>query len=70
MYGVAVSRNDMMPGDIICWGYGDGVIAHTAIYVGNGQMIHAANYDQGVILSNVDSWERGSSQNVISIRRI
>lgn len=68
--GLAVSRNDMMPGDIICWGYGDGVVAHTAIYVGNGQMIHAANYNQGVILSNVDSWDRGSSQNVISIRRI
>lgn len=68
--GLAVSRNDMMPGDIICWGYGDGVVSHTAIYVGNGQMIHAANYNQGVILSNVDGWDRGSSQDVISIRRI
>ena len=68
--GLAVSRNDMMPGDIICWGYGDGTIAHTAIYVGNGQMIHAANYNQGVILSYVDGWDRGSSQDIISIRRI
>lgn len=68
--GLAVSRNDMMPGDIICWGYGDGIISHTAIYVGNGQMIHAANYNQGIILSSVDGWERGSSSKVISIRRI
>lgn len=68
--GLAVSRNDMFPGDIICWGYGDGNISHTAIYVGNGMMIHAANYNQGVILSNVDSWERGSGSKVISVRRI
>lgn len=68
--GLAVSRNDMMPGDIICWGYGDGVVAHTAIYVGNDQMIHAANPSQGVILSNVSGWDRGSSQDIISIRRI
>lgn len=68
--GLAVSRSDMMPGDIICWGYGDGVVSHTAIYVGNDQMIHAANYNQGVILSSVSGWERGSNTHIISIRRI
>lgn len=68
--GLAVSRNDMMPGDIICWGYGDGTVSHTAIYVGNDQMIHAANYNQGVILSNVSGWERGSNTHIVSIRRI
>lgn len=67
--GRAVSRNDMQPGDIICWGYG-GSVSHTALYVGNGQMIHAANPSQGVILSNVAGWERGSGSSIISIRRI
>ncbi len=68
--GLAVSRNDMMPGDIICWGYGDGSVSHTSIYVGNDQMIHAANYNQGVILSSVSGWDRGSNTDIVSIRRI
>ena len=67
--GLAISRNDMMPGDIICWGNGSNV-SHTAIYVGNDQMIHAANPSQGVILSSVSGWDMGSSTDIVSIRRI
>ena len=67
--GVAVSRGDMKPGDIICWGNGESV-SHTAIYVGNDQMIHAANPSRGVILSSVTGWDNGSSTDIISIRRI
>ena len=67
--GLAVSRNDIMPGDIICWGNGSNV-SHTAIYVGNDQMIHAANPSQGVILSSVSGWDRGSTADIVSIRRI
>lgn len=67
--GRAVSTTDMMPGDIICWG-NSGRVTHTAIYVGNDQMIHAANYSQGVILSSVSGWDRGSYDNIISVRRI
>lgn len=67
--GRAVSVNDMMPGDIICWGNG-GRITHTSIYVGSDKMIHAANPSQGVILSSVSGWNRGSYDNIISVRRI
>ncbi len=67
--GVAVSYESAQPGDILSWGYGTSV-THSALYVGNGLMIHATNPKQGVILSNVDSWLRGSGTSILSVRRI
>lgn len=67
--GFPVSYNSMQPGDIIIWG-NNGVPSHSSLYVGNGQMIHATNPSQGVILSNVSFWIGGSGTNIISIRRI
>lgn len=68
--GVAVSYQDAQPGDILSWGYVDGVATHSALYVGNGQMIHATNPAQGVITSDVAAWTRGSGTRIISVRRI
>lgn len=68
--GVAVSYQDAQPGDILSWGYVDGVATHSALYVGNGQMVHATNPSQGVIASDVAAWTRGSGTRVISVRRI
>lgn len=68
--GVAVSYQDAQPGDILSWGYVEGVPTHSALYIGNGQMIHATNPRQGVIASDVAAWTRGSGTRVISVRRI
>lgn len=68
--GTAVSYENAQPGDILSWGYVDGAATHSAIYVGNGQMIHATNPRQGVLLSDVAAWTRGSGTHVISVRRI
>lgn len=68
--GLPVSYENAMPGDILLWGYGDGNISHSALYIGNGQMIHAANPNQGVIISDVNSWIKGSGSHIISTRRI
>lgn len=68
--GVAVSYENAQPGDILIWGYSSGVPTHSAIYVGNGQMIHATNPVQGVIASDVAAWTRGSGTHVIAVRRI
>ena len=68
--GVAVSYEDAQPGDILSWGYVDGSPTHSALYVGNGQMVHATNPRQGVIASDVAAWTRGSGTHVISVRRI
>ncbi len=67
--GVAVSYENALPGDILSWGYGQ-TVTHSALYVGNGLMIHAANPGQGVILSNVSSWINGSGTYILSVRRI
>ena len=68
--GLPVSYDEVAPGDILLWGYGDGYISHSAIYVGNGLMIHAANPNQGVILSDVGYWINGSGSYIVSVRRI
>lgn len=67
--GVGISYKNAQPGDILSWGHG-GRVTHSAIYIGNGKMIHAANYGTGVIVSNVSRWDRGSSDNIISVRRV
>lgn len=67
--GVGVSYENMQPGDIISWGYG-GYATHSALYVGNGQMIHAANPSTGVIISSVDNWLRWSGTTILSVRRV
>ncbi len=68
--GVAVSYEAAQPGDILSWGYVNGVPTHSALYVGNGMMIHATNPRQGVLLSNIAAWTRGSGTRVIAVRRV
>lgn len=68
--GLPVSYQDIQPGDIIVWGYGDYNATHSALYVGDGLMIHAANTGTGVILSSVDEWLYGSGTTILSVRRI
>lgn len=68
--GVAVSYSDILPGDIINWGYNNGVSTHSALYVGNGKMIHAANPSMGVIISDVGYWLSVSGTQIIGVRRI
>ena len=50
--GKAVSN--LLPGDLCFFDFGNGV-SHVGTYVGNGQMVHAANEKKGVIQSAVTS---------------
>ena len=68
--GIGVSYSNILPGDILNFGYSDGTSTHSALYVGNGKMIHAANPLRGVILSDVNSWISGSGTVIIGVRRI
>ena len=68
--GVGVSYENAQPGDILVWGYYGGYATHSALYIGNGQMIHAANPSEGVIISSVDWWLRGSGTTILSVRRV
>lgn len=68
--GYAVSYNEALPGDILNWGYDSNKITHSAIYIGDGKMVHAANPGQGVIISDVNGWQRGSDVKVVGVRRV
>ncbi|MED9905420.1 MAG: SH3 domain-containing C40 family peptidase [Lachnospiraceae bacterium] len=46
------------PGDLICYS------GHVALYIGNGQIVHAANSKKGIIVSNADY------KKILAIRRI
>lgn len=67
--GIGVSYSEIQPGDVIVWGYNDGQPTHSTLYVGNGQMIHAANSSTGVILSDVNFWLNGSGTHILTVRR-
>lgn len=46
--GRSVSLAEAQPGDIIC--YGKSKCTHVAIYIGNGQIVHAANPTKGIVV--------------------
>lgn len=68
--GYGVSYNDIRVGDIIVWGYGSNNITHTAIYVGNDLMIHAANPAEGVVVNKVSGWGAYNGVHIVSVRRL
>lgn len=67
--GTGVSYSEIQPGDVIIWGYAEGSPTHSALYVGGGQMIHAANPGTGVIVSDVNFWLSGSGTHILTVRR-
>lgn len=48
--GVPVSAEQMRPGDLIFYGSGSR-INHVAMYIGNGQIVHASTYETGIKIS-------------------
>ena len=49
-YGRRVSPSEAQPGDLFF--YGGGRISHVAIYIGNGQIVHASTSRTGIKISN------------------
>lgn len=60
--GRGIDYSEIQPGDIIC--YGSRQCSHVALYIGNGQIIHAANSRKGVIISRADY------DNILGVRNI
>lgn len=50
--GRSISYSEAQPGDIIC--YGSRRCTHVALYIGDGQIIHAANSRKGVVIQSAD----------------
>lgn len=50
-YGTKISASEAKPGDLFFYGSGSS-ISHVAIYIGNGQIVHASNKRDGIKVSN------------------
>ena len=55
LYGIDVSLSEIQAGDLLFYSkYGkNGEITHVGIYMWDGKMIHAANQNEGVIISSI-----------------
>lgn len=51
--GVAVSADELQPGDILCFYSGSSYIGHAGIYIGNGMFVHAQNSATGVVITEL-----------------
>lgn len=51
--GTRISRGDLQPGDLVFYSNGGG-ISHVGMYIGGGQIVHAANRATGVKISSMD----------------
>lgn len=61
--GTAISSSQMQPGDLIFYGSGSSV-NHVAMYIGNGQIVHASTYKTGIKVSN---WNYRTPVRIVSM---
>ena len=63
--GVAVSSGNKKVGDLIFYANSNGVVDHVAIYIGNNQIVHAANTKSGIKINNWNYRTPHSIRNVL-----
>lgn len=61
--GRAINASQMQPGDLIFYGNGSR-INHVAMYIGDGQIVHASTYKTGIKISN---WNYRAPIKIISM---
>lgn len=64
--GTAVSKAQLQPGDLVM--FGKSGINHVGIYIGGGQMVHAANPSRGVTIDTINSGYYAN--NYVGARRV
>lgn len=62
--GTKINSSQMRPGDLIFYGNSRGTINHVAMYIGNGQIIHAASRRSGIKIS---TWNYRSPVRIINV---
>ncbi|MCH5269337.1 MAG: C40 family peptidase [Lachnospiraceae bacterium] len=50
--GTKITADQLQPGDLVFYANSSGTINHVAMYIGNGQVIHASNEKTGIRISN------------------
>lgn len=66
--GVGVSRENLQPGDLVMFGSSASNINHVGIYIGGGQIVHAANKSRGVTIDTINSGYYNN--NYVGARRV
>ena len=66
--GVYVSRGQLQPGDLVMFGSSASNITHVGIYIGGGQIVHAANKSRGVTTDTINSGYYNN--NYVGARRV
>lgn len=67
--GKAIEKSELQPGDLLLFHYyGSKTIDHVGIYTGNGQFIHSANPQRGVVYDTIESGYY--AQNYVGARRL
>ena len=53
--GTWVSKDELLPGDLVFFSSDGEGVTHVGIYIGNGNFVHASTSTTGVIISSLDS---------------
>ena len=59
--GTVIKDSQLLPGDLIFYGSSN-YSSHTAVYIGNNKVVHAANTRMGIIITDID-WCPGRIKN-------
>lgn len=62
--GTKINSSQMRPGDLIFYGNSRGTINHVAMYIGNGQIIHAASRRSGIKIS---TWNYRTPVRIVNV---
>ena len=62
--GRAVSSSEMRPGDLVFYTNSGGTINHVALYIGNGQVVHASNPSSGIKISR---WNYRTPAKIVNV---
>ena len=62
--GRAISSTEKRPGDLIFYTDSSGTINHVALYIGNGQVVHASNPSSGIKISN---WNYRTPAKIVNV---
>ena len=62
--GKRIKSSEMRPGDLIFYGNSSGTINHVSMYIGNGQVIHAASKRSGIKIS---TWNYRTPLRIVNV---
>lgn len=62
--GKSISASEMRPGDLVFYTNSSGTINHVALYIGNGQVVHASNKRDGIKIS---TWNYRTPAKIVNV---